>query len=66
MNIKVNGKTEALVQECSVKDFLAAKGLEATSVVIDLNGHIVKAQDWEETLLREGDVLEILRLVGGG
>ncbi len=66
MNIRVNGKLESMERECSIKELLAAKGLEGAAAVIDLNGRIVKAQEWDRTILREGDVVEILRLVGGG
>lgn len=66
MNIKVNGKMVAVDPYCSIREFLTSRGMEGSSIVIDLNGRIIKGQDWEETVLREGDVLEILRLVGGG
>lgn len=65
MEITVNGIQETCAPG-SLAQLVAAKGLAAQSLVIELNQQIIKQEDWASTSLREGDVLELLSFVGGG
>jgi sulfur carrier protein len=42
------------------------KGLAPGALVVELNGQIIKQQQWAETQLNSGDRLELLSFVGGG
>ncbi len=66
MKIIVNGKTEHVSENLSIKDFLREKKAASEQVVIELNRNIVKKDEHRKTLLREGDQLEVIRIVGGG
>lgn len=66
MKIIVNGKTEHVSENLSIKDFLRKKKAASEQVVIELNRNIVKKDEHRKTLLREEDQLEIIRIVGGG
>jgi len=61
----VNGERESR-SACSVLELLAKKQLAPERVVVELNGAIVKRPQWGETMLREGDTVEIVCFVGGG
>ncbi len=65
ISICVNGEKE-LRAACSVLDLLTEKHLAPERVVVELNGSIVKRPQWGETVLREGDTVEIVCFVGGG
>ena len=65
MNIKVNGKMEE-IRPCSIHEFIAGKGLNPQSVVVEHNFEIVRREKWKETQLGDNDNLEILSFVGGG
>ncbi|HBE73327.1 MAG TPA: thiamine biosynthesis protein ThiS [candidate division Zixibacteria bacterium] len=65
MEITVNGKSLALESEMPLDRFLADRGLPEASVV-ERNGEIIQRDRRHLVTLREGDVLEIVRLVGGG
>jgi sulfur carrier protein len=65
MKITVNGCSET-IDDGSIADFLAGKGLTGDGVVVEHNYQIVKRDKWPETLLRENDNLEVLNFVGGG
>jgi thiamine biosynthesis protein ThiS len=65
IEVRVNGTDERL-QQCTIEDLVAGKGLVAASLVVECNGRIVKQADWSGVLLRQGDVLELLNFVGGG
>ena len=65
MEVKVNGKPECISVD-NLAIYLQEKGLDLKTVVVEHNGQVVKAERWANTLLREGDQLELLSFVGGG
>ena len=66
MHIIVNGEEILLSEGSSVKACLEARGLNPAVVVVERNRVIVPAANFADTMLEEGDVLEILHFVGGG
>jgi sulfur carrier protein len=65
IEVRINGSDERL-QECTIQALVIGKGLVAASLVVEYNGRIVKQADWQEVILGQGDVLELLNFVGGG
>ena len=65
MKITVNGNSET-IDDGSIADYLAEKGLTGEGVVVEHNYTIVKRAEWPKVQLREDDNLEILSFVGGG
>ncbi|XPV74985.1 MAG: sulfur carrier protein ThiS [Desulfovibrio sp.] len=66
MQITVNGELLNMDDTVSIAALLTARGIEPDAVVVECNGKIVPEEERAETLLAEGDVLEILQFVGGG
>lgn len=66
MIITVNGKKQALTHTYTILDFLRSKEIEPKTVVVERNGDILNKSDWGTIELGDGDVLEILKLMGGG
>lgn len=64
--ITVNGKEQAFDGACTLFDFLRSKGIEPKTVVVEHNGSIPDRADWGTITLGDGDVLEILKFMGGG
>lgn len=64
--IKVNGKEELLVEPLTILDYLLAKGVASNQVIVVHNNQVIKRNLWRETLLKNGDLLEILEMLGGG
>jgi len=69
MKIKVNGEEKKL--ELSNKNALLSKSLELmgyrpNTIIVELNDLIVNSNKWEDVILKEGDKLEIVSIVGGG
>ena len=65
MQLVVNGAKESC--ECAtLAALVAARGLKQESLVIELNGLIVKQEHWQATGLKDGDQVELLNFVGGG
>ena len=66
MELIVNGAPESASPASSLAEFVASKGLPATSLVVELNRRIVPQGEWATTSLVSGDRLELLSFVGGG
>ncbi|MEE4351530.1 MAG: sulfur carrier protein ThiS [Desulfatiglans sp.] len=64
--ITVNGKKETIEENTRISDFLALKKLNPDKVVVEYNQDILNRENFENSVLWENDVLEILRIVGGG
>ena len=66
MEIYLNGKTTAVTPECSLFGLITELGLNPDTVIAELNRDIVPSSQFETTMLKPGDALELLHLVGGG
>lgn len=66
MNITVNGRPRETVDNETITGLLAASNLQPAATVVERNGDIVDRADYTTTTLEEGDVLELVRFVGGG
>ena len=66
MQVAVNGKTQELREGASLSELLVELDLDSVRVALELNRKLVVRKDHAETLLTEGDRIEIVTLVGGG
>jgi len=65
MEINVNGKNESVSAD-TIAAYIRDKGMNPKALVVEHNGHVVVSDRWDQTLLSEGDRLELLSFVGGG
>lgn len=63
--IKING-TEQDSAGKSVAEFLAENGYDIKRVAVELNEGILPKSQYENTFLKDGDVMEVVSFVGGG
>lgn len=63
--IKING-TEQDFNGKSVSDYLAENGYDTKRVAVELNENILSKSQYEDTFLKDGDVMEVVSFVGGG
>ena len=64
--IVLNGEPRALAEETTVAALVTALGLVPQQVAVEKNREIVPRSAHAQTLLRDGDQLEIVTFVGGG
>jgi sulfur carrier protein len=62
----VNGKKTEINDEMTVLALLDLKQIASETVVVELNKEIVPSDTFDNTMLNDGDHLEVLRFVGGG
>ncbi len=66
MKIRVNGREQEFKAPLTVKGLLDSLGLDCSEVAVELNRKILQKEIFESTRLAHGDVIEIVRFVGGG
>jgi thiamine biosynthesis protein ThiS len=66
MKVRINGKQVELDAPTPLLAYLERLGVDPRSIAVEHNGEIIKRADYERTMLKEGDVVEIVRMVGGG
>lgn len=63
--VKVNGEMLDMAGK-TVTEMLAAMEVNGQRVAVELNEDIVPKASYGETVLKEGDTVEVVRFVGGG
>ncbi|MBD1399501.1 sulfur carrier protein ThiS [Pelovirga terrestris] len=66
MRITVNGKHKQITDPTSIAALFEMVGVNPEQVVAEHNGTILAPQQYRETILREGDTIELIQFVGGG
>lgn len=66
MNITINGEERNVPAGISVSAMLEELQLHTGKVAVERNLHIVPRSQYGETVLEEGDRIEIVRFIGGG
>lgn len=66
MQLWINGETREAPPLETVADLAQWLQLPAFGSAVELNGRVVRRSDHPQASLREGDRLEVVRLVGGG
>lgn len=65
MNILVNGE-KLSSRSSTIAELLVEKGLPHQALVVELNGEIIREEQWSKVQLQDNDALELLNFVGGG
>ena len=66
ISLKVNGKPKDLEIPQDLVTFLKSYGVNLRHVAVGYNGVVLDKKNFSKTVLKEGDVLEIVKPVGGG
>ena len=66
ISLKVNGKPIQLEGPTRLLDYLEGLGVSPRGVAVEYNGEIIEREAYPTTTLSDGDVVEIVRMVGGG
>ena len=68
MKLHINGEERSFDSPTpfTLSALVEVLGMKADRVAVELNRDIVPRDRWPETLLNEGDKLEVVHFVGGG
>lgn len=66
ITVVVNGQPQAIAAGATITQLLESLGVRTELVAVELNLDIVPKQQHAETVVRDGDQVEVVTLVGGG
>lgn len=66
ITVHVNGQAKETASAVSIPDFLKSLSLDASKVVVEYNGSAQTRDETAATRLKNGDTLEVVRIVAGG
>ena len=66
MRITVNGTPRDVADATTLERLIADEGLADTACAAEVNKSLVRKADRDAHTLQEGDVVELVTLVGGG
>jgi len=64
--LQVNGRRVELEGPIPLLAYLEQLGVNPRAVAVEHNGTIIERDDYADARLDDGDVVEIVRMVGGG
>ncbi len=62
----INGEKTAGYEGESLAEVLEKEKYDTRRIAVEINGEIVPKRDFSETVLKEGDCVEVVSFVGGG
>ena len=66
VTIQLNGESFEIAQPLTVAALLAHLEIDGRRVAVEVNEFVVKKAAYADTIVREGDVVEVVNFVGGG
>jgi thiamine biosynthesis protein ThiS len=66
LRVQINGGPREVEGDISLAQLITSLNLKAEQVAIELNQEVVRRAQWETTVLRPDDKIEIVHFVGGG
>ncbi|OYP38942.1 sulfur carrier protein ThiS [Rhodopirellula sp. MGV] len=66
IKITVNGSPVELESEMSVQQLLDTVDVPPNYLAVEVNADVVPREDYANTVVRSGDDVEVVTLVGGG
>ena len=63
--VKINGE-ELNIAGKTVEEYLATTSYDPKRIAVERNGDIVPKAQYGETVLKDGDSVEVVSFVGGG
>ena len=64
--VTINGHSIELKSSITIADYLAQNNYKTDRIAVELNETIIPKDSYASTILKDGDVLEIVSFVGGG
>lgn len=66
MNIILNGKPCVIENSNNLLNILKTLDINPQNLIAEVNGEIITAKEFENKIINENDVIELVKFVGGG
>lgn len=64
--ITLNGDQTEITDGMTVTELLTQKQFRIALVAVEYNGRILKKNEYDTTVLKSGDIIEVVSFMGGG
>lgn len=64
--VKINGKDAGYTVGMTIKNYLIENNYRLNFIAVEKNGTIVPKTEYENSVINDGDTIEIVNFVGGG
>ena len=64
--VKINGENREGFCGMTVSEMLQELGYKTSYIAVEMNGDILKKENYASTTLSDGDTFEVVNFVGGG
>ena len=64
--VTINGNQTILSTDLTVAEYLEQNQYQVKRIAVELNGDILPKYSYSDTMLKDGDRLEVVTFVGGG
>ena len=66
MQIRINDEIREVTNRLRLNELVRELSLAPERIAIELNHRVIRRNEWPETILNDGDRVEIVHFVGGG
>lgn len=66
MRVSINGESQTYEDDISISALLEQSGLAGKRVAVEINESIIPKSRHADTIIAEGDKVEIIHAIGGG
>ncbi|WMW80187.1 sulfur carrier protein ThiS [Undibacterium cyanobacteriorum] len=66
MEIQINGETKYYPSELNLQSLIAELNIGNQAIAVAVNRDVISRSQWAECVLRTGDVIDVVRAIGGG
>ena len=66
ITVQINGKKVELERATPLLAYIEKLGVNPRAIAVEHNGTIIERAEYASVTLKEGDTVEIVRMVGGG
>ena len=63
--VQINGKNEDIAGK-NLRDYLNAANYDTRIIVVEINEKIIEKEKYQNTIIKDGDIIEIITFMGGG
>ncbi len=63
--VRINGENSEVAGK-AIAEYLYSAGYDLMRVAVELNGDIIPKAQYADTIIKDGDSVEIVSFVGGG
>ena len=63
--VRINGN-DITADGKTVAEYLESENYRMERIVVEINGNIIPKNTYAETILKDGDAVEVVSFVGGG